>query len=315
MVRPSGCRWSALPLLALTLAVTGCPLIAGLDELPERAPIATPVHRCDRLGKRSKPGEDGALLDLILFADDTCVWMDDEEVTVGRYQEWLKTKAPDLAKTPLPPACSWKKELSRPGVAPEDACVASIPKNEVDPLNGRKPVRCVDWCDALAYCTSYGRRLCFGDSFDVTLVPREEKDEWRLACSLGDKLSFPTPGDAPGECNTGQTADGGVGCRTDQTKGAQCGPSTTGTSPSCRPRADYPVDLSGNVREWIDLCSVSDAGAPSRCQTRGGSYADTSTGSSCIALASVPRETRDAQTGFRCCAALRPEEVGLIRGQ
>lgn len=304
-------------MLTIALFVTGCPLLAGLEDLPERAVPAVPAHRCERLGKLSKSGLDGALLDLIFFADGACVWMDDEEVTVGRYQEWIRTKAPDLSKTSLGSACSWKKELSRPGLAPGDACVAALPPNQADPLNERKPVRCVDWCDAATYCASYGRRLCFGHGFDVTLVPREEIDEWRLACSVADRLSFPTPRDAPGDCNTGQVS-GAVGCRADWSGAAQCGPSPVGTNSSCRPKSTYPVDLSGNVREWVDLCSVAADGgsaAASGCHVRGGSYADSSTAGSCISFGSLPRDARDGQTGFRCCASLSPEEVGAVRGE
>ena len=58
--------------------------------------------------------------------------------------------------------------------------------------------------------------------------------------------------------------------------------------------------MAGNAREWIgdEAGSVSEPTAASR----GGSFADPIAMCATTASVKLPRETRDAMTGFRCAA-------------
>jgi formylglycine-generating enzyme required for sulfatase activity len=60
------------------------------------------------------------------------------------------------------------------------------------------------------------------------------------------------------------------------------------------------MDMAGNAREWIgdEAGSVSELTA----NCRGGSFADPIGMCSTTASVPLPREMRDAMTGFRCAA-------------
>jgi formylglycine-generating enzyme required for sulfatase activity len=60
------------------------------------------------------------------------------------------------------------------------------------------------------------------------------------------------------------------------------------------------MDMAGNARQWIsdEAGSVSEPAAV----CRGGTFADPAAMCATTASVKLPRETRDAMTGFRCAA-------------
>lgn len=68
--------------------------------------------------------------------------VDSTEVTGRQYLEFLAAKAGDTSGQPVD--CSWNTTFE--------------PAADIDP--NEYPVAFVDWCDALAYCTWAGKRLC-----------------------------------------------------------------------------------------------------------------------------------------------------------
>jgi len=294
-------QWHVATTLAISLCVAGCPLVAGLDELPERSSPPQTSAGCARLS-RHKAGNDGVLLDLVNLdsVGKTCVWVDDVEVTVARYQIFSRAEKPIERRE-----CDWKKTHSK--LDDSNDCIRRIPGKQPDPLDPDKPARCVDWCDAADYCLAQGRRLCYGN-WDHTLVPRDKPDEWALACSINNTIGIPIlAGTVESECVTSQPPDGtclgGI---------SQCGPRSVGSPKGCRPAPDYPADLAGNVREWIDHCGA-EGGQSALCRVRGGGYSDSVQAASCISIATAPRDATDARTGFRCCADLAVDEQIAVR--
>jgi formylglycine-generating enzyme required for sulfatase activity len=186
-----------------------------------------------------------------------CVWIDATEVTVSEYQAFL-AKAP----TGQPTGC----EAKDGGFDPDPACLG-----DAGAPAGGLPVVCVDWCDAQRYCASAGKRLCRGEPLQPAT------SEWRAACSDEGSRTYPY-GNSPTDqtCNTsGHAAAVGsyTGCK------AACGA----------------LDLTGNVKEWVDECPNG-----STCLIRGGGAGDSDP--TCDLQMGVPRLTVDALLGFRCCA-------------
>ena len=154
-----------------------------------------------------------------------------------------------------------------------------------------RPVVCVDWCDAYAFCSAFGLRLCgnvAGGSNDFSLYADASQSAWYRLCTSVGLHPFPY-GDAYASttCN-----------------GFDAGNQTTvdiGSMASCRagdPGANAYFDMSGNVMEWEDSCRSSD----DHCRLRGGSFNGATPASlACAADASAPRNTMSSEIGFRCC--------------
>lgn len=54
-----------------------------------------------------------------------------------------------------------------------------------------RPMYCLTWCDASAYCESLGKRLCNNSSSDTSNDIKPEDDEWLNACTGGGTRSIP----------------------------------------------------------------------------------------------------------------------------
>lgn len=220
---------------------------------------------------------------LVLVATEggiaSCV--DATEVTNGHYLEWLDQfpKNDDA-----PGEC-----LGNPTFVPSSGW----------PPNGMTldlPVTYVDWCDALAYCTAFGKRLCGqtdGNPSAWDGFKDAKQSEWFNACSASGTQTYPY-GDrySPDACNGAEY-------------GAS-GPLPVGQLDTCNGGFPGLFDMSGNVAEWESSCqSVSGMSDP--CRIRGGAFSNGEANVKCDANSATSRESSNAAIGFRCCASALPE--------
>jgi formylglycine-generating enzyme required for sulfatase activity len=230
-----------------------------------------------------------------------CFWIDQNEVTVENFNQWQSSVSSDAVAWD-PTWCAWKRERSDPQSDPNDACRAQFPRFDVQPFAPGKPMSCVDFCEAEAYCRWAGKHLCHaGDIYGVQ-GPRGEPQESLLACSNSLATRYPW-GDAEDDrCNTGQTEESCI------TTFGVCGALPVGAKRGCTTASGI-ADLLGNVAEWVFSCNLilTDEGrAPTGCQIRGGGY--DSPLKDCTWQVTMPNDTRLPSVGFRCCADLSPEE-------
>ncbi len=99
--------------------------------------------------------------------------IDQTLVTEAQYRQWLAT-SPSPAGQPA--ACSGNRDFAiAPACQGYDFGCPSV----------SCPVRCVDWCDARAYCLAKGRRLCGkpgGGAADFQRFQEVEASQWTAAC-------------------------------------------------------------------------------------------------------------------------------------
>jgi formylglycine-generating enzyme len=210
--------------------------------------------------------------------------VDATEVTQEQYRAFL-TRAPEPGAQVGPCAAN-------PSFEPAAPCALD--------LTSRRPVACVDWCDARAFCQSFGKRLC--GAIDGGLLSSADtadasKSQWYNACSQGGARLF-----AFGDAYTTLTWDFCNGLESSSTQ-------TVAVATKLMCEGGYPglFDMSGNVREWEDACD--DAG---NCASRGGGYLDSGDASAgkaeslrCASAGLVPRLETNKERGFRCCADLK----------
>jgi formylglycine-generating enzyme required for sulfatase activity len=327
-VRLSKVRSRAAVVISLALLVflapSACQIVGGYASF-------TP-HKCHLL-PASKFDDAGVELVLSKQTDETCYWIDQTEVTVGQYQAFLAGAPRPIDWGNVDPSCVWKAlpvdagaEASSSPEAGSQVTAPSDPANDMndpcrgmtngesDPFNVSKPIRCVDWCDAKAYCQWAGEDLCGGTSnTGAIVVPMDVRDQWGESCA-GDK-SFPYgDGTTPmsGACNVG-LEDAGLCLAI--LKQDRCAPTEVGKFPACTGPSGT-VDMIGNVAEWVLQCGVipggGTGGADVKCQHRGGSFAD-DLDVNCYTVAADLRSYRDTTLGLRCCADLTDSESRLVR--
>ncbi|MCC6809558.1 MAG: SUMF1/EgtB/PvdO family nonheme iron enzyme [Deltaproteobacteria bacterium] len=216
------------------------------------------------------------LADTVRVADSVCV--DRTEVAVSAYAAWLAS-SPDTSRQSA--AC-----VLNTSFAPKRNGAGGCTIREFDPdAAGSLPVRCVDPCDALAYCDAIGKVLCgaiAGGANDVTSLDDASQSVFFAACTSGAyRLPY---GDnyVAGACNVAST-----------------GPLPVDDNATCA--AGPILNLVGNVAEWQAARTASRAFIG---VARGGSFAsasETICRSDSSAVVTSLREA-NASTGFRCCS-------------
>lgn len=204
--------------------------------------------------------------------DGYCI--DRYEVTNADYNAFLD--APSAERTNIA-GCEWNTGFGTQVIEP---AVAKYPRGNVD------------WCDAQAYCKWAGKRLCGaigGGSATYVLYADATKSEWMNACSAGGTQTFAYAGSYDDTiCGTGTGPLLPVGAR----------PKCHGVS---APR-DVIFDLTGNVSEWEDSCSVQPPTELTPCRGRGGGVTDGESLSKCASDSAVASaKSQYAGLGFRCC--------------
>jgi formylglycine-generating enzyme required for sulfatase activity len=204
--------------------------------------------------------------------------IDATEVTRSQYEAWLSTTPSSYGQLP---SCGWNTSF--------------VPTCAWPPgTDGAHPVVCVDWCDAVAYCQGVGKRLCgrigggenaYGDHGDAT------ESQWYNACTSGGQNDYPY-----GSIYSAQVCNGydrGIGTTVATGSLSTCQSSSSGYAGV--------YDLSGNVWEWEDSCSVR-SGRPDYCRLRGGSFDINGSDLRCDAGDGYGRDLGYGSIGFRCCA-------------
>jgi formylglycine-generating enzyme required for sulfatase activity len=301
-------RGSSLLVLA---AATGCQLVGGYADF-DYGTTSSPEpleHPCDVLPESKTDAGGLAVMMRVNLHDDSCFWMDRTEVTVEQYARW-EDAVP--AEGPGGPEweqawCRWKTTRSEPGHDTADACRATLLPLDLEPFASRKPMRCVDFCDAEAFCRWADKRLCYDAGVLGVQGPRTGPQEWRLACTNARSTTYPWGDEPASVCNTGQGPDAEcIGVT------PTCGPFPVGEKAGCKTRSGI-VDLLGNVAEWVYSCNYvdpSNPSAPTGCLTLGGGYDEPL--QDCNVEKTTMSNDRSPALGFRCCADLTGSEEGTV---
>ncbi len=207
------------------------------------------------------------------FDVDFCI--DSTEVTNAQYREFLSAVGNDVSGQSAD--CLWNDSYSTP-IGPDDL-----------------PVTSVDYCDAKAFCTWAGKRLC------GPLVPGKPwlggdplQSEWGFVCTNAGTRSWPHGDEAtPGACAFQDNAPDG--------------PVAVGSLPSCEGGIPGVFDMTGNVWEWIDLCESQE---PRACYFQGGSYSSLHDVWNCGSISGNVQYATASDIGFRCCAS--PPELRAV---
>lgn len=285
--------------LATLVVASSCQLVGGYKSFEG--------HPCNVLGSSKLDARQLVPLVLSKQADGTCYWIDKTEVTVQQYSTFL-TAHPSINWNAIAPLCTWKTALSDPAHQPEDSCTSTT-SPEAAPFADTKPIRCVDWCDAKAFCTWAQKDLCTGVTNGGFVGSDYVVDQWGGACSV-DGLAYVYGATAVARaCNVGLSEAAGE-CYSLLGQ-VHCAPTTVGSFPQCTSPSGA-VDMIGNVAEWVGECRSTDGGPDgTQCQHRGGSFAGNLDDETCYAYPADSISYRDRGLGFRCCAALTTDEQNL----
>jgi formylglycine-generating enzyme required for sulfatase activity len=156
---------------------------------------------------------------------------------------------------------------------------------------GNYPVACVDWCMAYAYCAGVGKRLCGrieGGAVDYTKFTDLSQDQWYNACSRAGGRVFPY-----GQVYVSSNCNG-----FENQVGAAV---PVGSMPNCEGGWPGLRDMSGNIAEWEDSCSLLSTPQGDTCRTRGGNFDSGQPSLQCDGDSYLSRSFTSDSVGFRCC--------------
>lgn len=188
-----------------------------------------------------------------------------------------------------PPECSWNTNYT-----PSDHWPAAVGKTKY-------PVRNVDWCDALSYCTSVGKRLCGkqnGGTVPFAGYNDYTQSQWMNACTAGTN-TYPYSGAFDSQKCVSAAFVSPPFAFTEPLPGARTVPPQL-----CQGASPLLYDMSGNAAEWEDSCdgaTAGSAGANDNCHIRGGSYLSQQSELACSANRVMGRDDTADDVGIRCC--------------
>ncbi len=222
----------------------------------------------------------------VLVQNEFCI--DSTESTVALYQTFLNDLSTDPSKG-QPPECAWNTDYGQ-----------QYPDDNVN-HDPNYPITVIDWCDALAFCTYWGKHLC-GNRFDaggLDLDATDKTGQWYTACTNGNTSQFYPYGDTydASACNTGFNGGGGE---------VEAVP----TSQSCQGGVPGLYDMSGNVQEWTNQCESTGDAEDDTCFLRGGPYSFPGVSNGCTdnggsihppSGAYTSRSGANTVSGIRCC--------------
>jgi len=246
------------------------------------AALAVPLTACSlALDTTGFAGRADASADASAGAGAEAFCVDATEVTNADYARFLAGGSEPRRDTDAPAACADKGSYEP---------AAGWPAAGRDAF----PVVHVDWCDARAYCSWAGKRLC-GRRGGGVLAPSDAADarasQWFAACSRDGASRFPY----------GDSYDLFACNGPDRPRPGPPGTSAAGSLAACA-AASGALDMSGNVHEWEDACDGE------ACLARGGAFrrvqlVDIGGASvACAATLSLPRLAARDDLGFRCCS-------------
>jgi formylglycine-generating enzyme required for sulfatase activity len=234
--------------------------------------------------------------------------LDVYEVTVGRFRAFVDAgRGTQLAPPgegegahPALPGSGWSSEWVGELAPGSDAlraalsCSAYATWTDEPCANEARPINCVTWYEALAFCAWDGGRL-----------PTEA--EWAYAAAGGDEQRlYPWGGAAP-------AARAVYACTGDGSAAGDCAPGDLLPVGSRSPAGDGRwggADLAGNVMEWtLDVYHVAppvpclDCADLTRGVTRvprGGSFATDELGLATTTRGGLPPDLHTHEIGFRC---------------
>jgi formylglycine-generating enzyme required for sulfatase activity len=259
----------------------GCSLLRPLEELETREGVL-----------RAEPCPED--MQEVSLAEGTTFCIDKRETTRDEYEQFLSAPASELSRLSLlqqdPLLCPARGSFEPGGgVDCESAYEPGV--------DAELPVACVDLCDAMAYCSFRGKRLCGGRGGDTAGEDSAngQTDEWFLACTGATDRKYPYLKYKPGICNVDSAAL-----------------RSAAELPGCE-TPDHIEQLSGNVAEWVLVCKESPRRGGTLCLVRGGEYR---TADSALAACEHQRELgervdpprsllpteRGAGVGIRCCS-------------
>jgi formylglycine-generating enzyme required for sulfatase activity len=269
---------------ALGLAVlflSGCGIIAGVDPLDvdpcydgcdgggDATTADSPIDKTPiDVSNDVVTNDSGCPANMIAIPASSSYCIDSTEVTFGDYQKFVTAKGGNTSGQIA--LCSTNNSFA-PGVVG----------------SGTSPVRSIDWCDAVAYCTWAGKRLCGqigGGSVPQGDFQNPAINQWLYACSAGGTQPYPY----------GSTYQSGT-CNTDLDASA---PSAVGTNTQCVGGFPGIFDMVGNVWEFID--------APDTTQNTvliyGSSFTNNDPTYGCTTGFAFGLGVSAIDVGFRCCS-------------
>ncbi len=244
--------------------------------------------------------------DAVLYTDPSfdaqvsALWVDSYEVTVGRFRKFVQAGHGTSASPPAPGAgahpklsgsgwqASWNGELAANTAALESslACNALSTWTATPSTNETRPINCVSWYEAFAFCAWDGGRL-----------PTEA--EWNLTASGGSEQrvypwSAPPTNTTLGSTNASYWVDATNTCMGDGTPGCTVSDLIfAGSKPAGVGRWGH-FELAGNVAEWtLDAFTNPYATNPCNdCASLSGSTKAIRGGSFFGQLAQLPTSSR-----------------------
>ena len=243
---------TAFTLIALTLS--GCTQKEEVGPDPAAANNTTGAQAAQ--GEWACPDKvSGAPMVLIPVDEGNPYCIDARQTTYGEYKQFVEAKGDDFSGQP-PMWCDWNddwepKPWHRHSAA-YDVIVECGPS--LADANPNHAVRCLDFCDAWAYCSWAGKRLCGVRGADHGKVAEYEgiasdelgqsaRSEWLNVCTQAGTTKFAYGNEEQdGICADPVTAKDFDVLRTEEN--------------TCRgtlPPYDHVFDMTGSVGEWVNI--------------------------------------------------------------